>query len=152
MPPPTANFRLLYSSCLFTKRFGTSAVGAVLSNSFCVVSRTNLPFRLIIDAPTSAEPPLRRERPAGFQKMSEASMHAPPVAAKPREIAQDPISLSANPCPPANAGNRTAAAEQSNDRVARRSSMTILLKDDPGAGRRSGDPVETAILQAVSSS
>jgi len=29
------------------------------------------------------------------------------------------------------AGNRTAAAEQSNDRVARRSSMTILLKDDP---------------------
>jgi hypothetical protein len=30
------------------------------------------------------------------------------------------------------AGNRMAAADQSNDRVARRSSMTILLKDDPG--------------------
>jgi hypothetical protein len=30
--------------------------------------------------------------------------------------------------------------------------MTILLKDDPSAGRRSGDPVETALLQAVSSS
>src|SRR3954465_5412615 len=141
MPPPRANFFFMYSICLLTKRFGTNAVGATPSYSFCVVSRTNLPFSLIIAAPTSADPPVRRDRPAGFQKMSDASMHAPPVAAKPREIAQDPISLSANPCPPAKAGNRTAAAEQSNDRVARRSSMTILLKDDPGAGRRSGDPV-----------
>src|SRR5689334_2894110 len=110
---------------------GTKAVGCSPSNSVLVVSRTNLPFKLIIDAPTSADPPLRRERPAGFQKTSEASMQPPPVAAKPREMAQDPISLSANPCAPATAGNRTAAADQSNDRVARRSSMTILLNDDP---------------------
>src|SRR6476620_633206 len=82
----------------------------------------------------SAEPPLRRARPAGFQKTSDASMQPPPVAAKPREMAHEPISLSANPCPPASAGSRTAAVDQSNDRVARRSSMTILLKDDPRSG------------------
>src|SRR5687768_4317573 len=86
------------------------------------------------EAPMRKEPPSRRAAAPGFQNRSEASMHAPAVAAKPRAIAHEPISLSANPCAPAAAGNRMAAVDQSNDRVARRSSMTILLKDDPGAG------------------
>src|SRR3954469_18063682 len=101
------------------------------------------------EAPMRADPPLRRERPAGFQKTSDASMQPPPVAAKPREMAHDPISLSANPCPPAKAGNRTAAVDQSNDRVARRSSMTILLKDDPGSGSVPEAPVGTADCRTV---
>src|SRR4051812_24049105 len=82
----------------------------------------------MLAAPTSADHPSRRPVAAGFQKMSEASEQPPPVTAKLRPTAHEPISLSAKPCAPANCGSRSTAADSSNDRVARRSNMTILQK------------------------
>src|SRR3954464_6532174 len=110
------------------KNEGTNAVGAVDSYRKPVVSRTNAPLSVMVDAPISADHPSRRPVAAGFQKMSEASEQPPPVTAKLRPTAHEPISLSAKPCAPANCGSRSTAADSSNDRVARRSNMTILQK------------------------
>src|SRR3954469_22388227 len=126
---PSDSFWLITMNCLLRNTFGTIAVGADVSNSRPDVSRVNLPFSAIVERPTSADPPSRRVVAAGFQKITEASLHPPAVTAKPRPMAHDPISLRANPCAPARAGSRRDAVDQSNDRVARRSNMTILLKD-----------------------
>src|SRR5436309_2022703 len=104
------------------------AVGASPLYSRPVVSRRKAPVIAMLEAPARADHPSRRPVAAGFQKMSDASEQPPAVTAKLRPTAHDPISLSAKPCAPAKAGSRTAAVDSSNDRVARRSNMTILQK------------------------
>ena len=65
---------------------------------------------MIALAPMLSDLPVSSAAAAGFQKMVEASSHGVPVAAKPRETAQVPTSLSPNPWAEAEAAGMAAAA------------------------------------------
>src|SRR5258708_344655 len=118
-------------------RCGMNCVGTAELYFRPVVSRVNDPLIEMLAAPASADQPSSRRVPAGFQKMRDASEQPPAVTAKLRPMAHDPTSFSAKPCAPANDGSRSPAVNNSNDRVAGRSNMTILQKVWSGRGRLS---------------
>src|SRR5262249_30508335 len=60
------------------------------------LSRVNFALIAIAAPPTYSDVPFMPADAPGFQKIDDASLHGALVAEKPRENAQDPISLSPN--------------------------------------------------------